>query len=71
VVSGSAMPDRVVVINDDAAETGGAAAIALASARLLRGRDIPVAFLAGGDVVAPDLKARGIDVGTLGGRNIL
>jgi glycosyltransferase involved in cell wall biosynthesis len=65
------MPDRVVVINDDAAETGGAAAIALASARLLRGRDIPVAFLAGGDVVAPDLKARGIDVGTLGGRNIL
>jgi glycosyltransferase involved in cell wall biosynthesis len=61
----------VVVINDDAVERGGAAAIALASARLLRQRDIPVTFLSGSDEVAGDLQARGVSVAILGGRQLL
>jgi glycosyltransferase involved in cell wall biosynthesis len=70
-VSGSASPDRVVVINDDAVERGGAAAIALASARLLREHGVSVAFLSGSDEVDPDLKAAGIEVTILNGRHLL
>jgi glycosyltransferase involved in cell wall biosynthesis len=70
-VSGLNGPDRVVVINDDAIERGGAAAIALASARLLRERNVPVAFLSGSDVVDRDLAERGIAVSILGGRHLL
>lgn len=65
-------PERVVLINDDAAERGGAAAIALASARLLHERGVAVTFLSGdGGAPAPDLAARGIPVVSLGGRHIL
>ena len=70
-MNGSARPDQVVVINDDAVERGGAGAIALASARLLRERDIPVTFLSGSDAVAGDLATRGVRVAVLGGRHIL
>jgi len=63
--------DRVVVINDDAAERGGAATIALMSAKLLNGRSIPVSYLAGTGDFDPELKAAGIDTGVLGGRHIL
>jgi hypothetical protein len=64
-------PDRVVVINDDAVERGGAAAIALAGATLVAARGIPVTFLSGSGEVAPDLAARGIAVEVLGGRQLL
>lgn len=67
----TARPDRVVVINDDAVERGGAAAIALASVRLLRERDVPIAFLSGSDPVDPALARRGAVVAVLGGRHIL
>jgi glycosyltransferase involved in cell wall biosynthesis len=70
-VSASTGPDRVVVINDDAMERGGAASIALTSARLLRERAIPVAFLSGSGPIEPDLEARGVAVSILGGRHIL
>jgi glycosyltransferase involved in cell wall biosynthesis len=70
-VSGLAGPDRIVVINDDAVERGGAAAIALAGARLLRERGHPVAFLSGSDDVDPGLAAAGIDVTILNGRHLL
>jgi glycosyltransferase involved in cell wall biosynthesis len=63
--------DRVVVINDDAAERGGAAAIALLSARQLIARDIAVTFLSGSADIDPDLEASGVKVGVLGGRHIL
>src|SRR3977135_104631 len=56
--------ERVVVINDDATEQGGAAAIALLSTRLLNARHIPVTFLSGSADIDPEL-------GVLGGRHIL
>ncbi|HEY1794630.1 MAG TPA: glycosyltransferase [Stellaceae bacterium] len=64
-------PDRVVVINDDAVERGGAAAIALASARLIAERGIPVTFLSGSGEAEADLAARGIGTVWLGGRQLL
>jgi glycosyltransferase involved in cell wall biosynthesis len=70
-VSESARPDRVVVINDDAVERGGAAAIALASARLLRERDVPVTILSGSDGAESDLETYGVSVAVLGGRHLL
>jgi glycosyltransferase involved in cell wall biosynthesis len=60
-----------VVLNDDAVESGGAAMMALASARLLRQRRIPVTFLSGKNTAAPDLYRLGVDVEFLGGRHIL
>jgi glycosyltransferase involved in cell wall biosynthesis len=63
--------DRVVVINDDAAERGGAAAIALLSARLLNARHIPVTFLTGNGDIDPNVEALGVEFGVLGGRHIL
>lgn len=68
---GTARPDRVVVINDDAVEHGGAAAIALASARLLRERDIPVTFLAGSEAIDANLEGLGVAIAVLGGRHLL
>jgi glycosyltransferase involved in cell wall biosynthesis len=66
-----AKPERVVVINDDAVARGGAAAIALASARLLRARGVAVTFLAGMGPVDPGLEACGAAVSILGGRHLL
>ncbi|MFZ2004706.1 MAG: glycosyltransferase family 4 protein [Stellaceae bacterium] len=68
---GSAKPERVVVINDDAVERGGAAAIALASAKLLRARGVSVSFLSGTAPADPALAACGVSVATLGGRHLL
>jgi glycosyltransferase involved in cell wall biosynthesis len=70
-MTGSVRLDRVVLINDDAAERGGAAVIALTSARLLNARRIPVTILSGNTDVDPELKALGIEVEVLGGRHIL
>ena len=70
-MSGQTGLDRVVVINDDAVERGGAATIALASARLLAAQGVAVTLLAGGAATAPDLSARGIATVSLGGLNLL
>ena len=63
--------ERVVVINDDATEQGGAAAIALLSTRLLNARHIPVTFLSGSADIDPELEGSGAEIGVLGGRHIL
>ena len=63
--------DRVVVINDDAVEKGGAAAIALSSARLFHERGIPVTFVSGSNAVDQNLQASGIAVSVLGGQHLL
>lgn len=63
--------DRVVVINDDATASGGAAAIALASARLLKAHGVSVTFLCGDPAGGAELTAQGIDVAVLGGRHLL
>jgi glycosyltransferase involved in cell wall biosynthesis len=70
-MSRTAGPDRVVVINDDALEQGGAATIALAGARMVAERGTPVAFLSGRDEIEPDLARRGIATAVLGGRRLL
>jgi glycosyltransferase involved in cell wall biosynthesis len=71
LVADSVGIDRVVVINDDATERGGAAGIALLSARLLDARHIPVTFLSGSGDIDPHLEASGVEIGVLGGRHIL
>ena len=65
-------PDRVVVINDSTMARGGAAALALLNARLVRERGIPVTYFAGnaGDADG-SLQACGIDCVSLNGRALL
>ncbi|GJE62604.1 glycosyltransferase family 4 protein [Methylobacterium trifolii] len=62
---------RVVVINDVSVVRGGATAIALTSARMMRDRGIPVTFVTGdrGDALTP--ADRGIVFEALQGRHIL
>ena len=67
----SGAPDRVVVINDDAAARGRSGAIALASARLLREQGVAVDFLSGSGDVAPELEREGVAVTILGRRHLL
>ncbi|HEV2187082.1 MAG TPA: glycosyltransferase family 4 protein [Stellaceae bacterium] len=59
------------MINDDAVEKGGAAAIALSSVRLFHERGIPVTFVSGSDAVDQNLQASGIAVSVLGGQHLL
>lgn len=64
-------PDRVVVINDASVMRGGATGMALASARLLKDRGVPVTFLTGdhaSDIAPAD---QGIEFVALGGTHIL
>jgi glycosyltransferase involved in cell wall biosynthesis len=62
-------PARVVVINDVSVARGGATAIALAGARFLAERSVPVAYLTGDDATgAPPID--GVDFVPLGGRHI-
>ncbi|HEX9881774.1 MAG TPA: glycosyltransferase family 4 protein, partial [Hyphomicrobium sp.] len=63
--------ERIVVINDDSVESGGAAGIALASIRELRRRDVPVTLLTGDSGSNPDLAGLGVDVESLEGQHIL
>ncbi len=63
--------DRVVVINDDSVESGGAASIALSSIRELRRRGLPVTLLTGDSGSNPDLPPLGVEVVSLGGRHLL
>lgn len=65
------MLTRIVLISDDAVAGGGAATIALASARLLRQRGWPVTLLSGEADCEPSLRERGVDVIPLGGRHLL
>ncbi len=60
--------DRVVVISDDAVESGGAAGIALLSVRLLAARGIPVTLLNGSDPWIRE--APGVELHSLGQRTI-
>lgn len=65
------MIERVVVLNDDAAESGGAAGIALRSVRLLAERGIPVTILNGsGAPDGPDF-GPGVSLQSLGGLNLM
>ena len=64
------MLEQVVVINDDTEESGGAAAIALASVRLLRQRGIPVTVLSGSGGGAA-LESVGTDTVALGGVHLM
>jgi glycosyltransferase involved in cell wall biosynthesis len=63
--------ERVVVVSDDAVASGGAAMMALASARLVRGAGIPVTVLSGLAERDPALANMGIDVIDLGGSHVL
>jgi glycosyltransferase involved in cell wall biosynthesis len=63
--------DRVVVINDDCVQSGGAAAIAITSIEELRARGIPVTLITGDAGANPDLTSLEVDVVALGGRHIL
>jgi glycosyltransferase involved in cell wall biosynthesis len=68
------MVDRVVVLSDDAVESGGAAGIALRSVRLLAGRNIPVTILNGS--VEPEGADRwrampGVELHSLGGLSLM
>ena len=64
------MLERVVIISDDSVSSGGAAAIALASIRLLRKRGVRVTLLTGDDGGNPELRTLGVDVVALGGASI-
>ena len=60
--------DRVVVISDDAVESGGAAGIALLSVRLLAARGLPVTVLNGS--APPAVAVPGVELRSLGQRAI-
>jgi hypothetical protein len=64
------MLDRVVIINDDAEESGGAAVVALASVRLLRERGVPVTVLSG-DGGGAALVQFGAETVAVGGQHIM
>lgn len=63
------MIERVVVISDDAVESGGAAGIALRSVRMLSARGVPVTVL-NGSQPAGEI-ASGVETISLGSRNLL
>ncbi|MCO4319287.1 glycosyltransferase family 4 protein [Phyllobacterium sp. 21LDTY02-6] len=63
--------ERVVVINDEAIASGGAAVLALLSARLLREAGIPVTFLSGDAGSNPALSSDGIEVSGIGSAPLL
>lgn len=65
------MIERVVVLNDDAVESGGAAGIALRSVRLLAGRGLPVTVLNGSRELGVIGAEPGVTLASLGGRNIM
>jgi glycosyltransferase involved in cell wall biosynthesis len=69
-LNGGVMLDRVVIINDDTEESGGAAAVALASVRLLREREVPVTVLSG-DGGSTALEELGAETVALGGQHIM
>lgn len=63
--------DRIVIVSDDAVQSGGAAQIALASIRAFRRRGLAVTVLAGEDGADPMLAELGVEVVPLGGKHLL
>lgn len=63
--------ERIVIISDDSVESGGAATIALESARMLSRRGLHVLFFTGDTGSNPSLKSENIDVVALGSTNLL
>ncbi len=55
-------PDRVVVLNNVSMARGGATALALLSAKLLRARGVPVTYLCNDRGLNPDLTDAGVEI---------
>ncbi len=64
------MIERVVVLNDLSTPKGGATALALLSAAMLRDRNIAVTLLTGDAGLNPELAARGVEIAGLGGARL-
>ncbi|MGO6970328.1 glycosyltransferase family 4 protein [Rhizobium leguminosarum] len=68
---GTTKIDRVVIIDDYSVARGGATALAVLSAKLFRGLDIPVTYICGDDAVNADLVALGVSMVGLNSRDLL
>jgi len=64
-------PERVVLINDTSIARGGATVLTLMLAELLRDRDINVTYITGDTGDNKALRALGVDVIAVGGRELL
>ncbi|MEZ5856449.1 MAG: glycosyltransferase family 4 protein [Hyphomicrobiaceae bacterium] len=69
--AGLSVLDRVVIINDDCVNSGGAAAVAILSAKILRSMGLSVTFATGDLSGREELLDLGVDIVTLGGRHLL
>ncbi|TCA06028.1 glycosyltransferase [Rhizobium leguminosarum bv. viciae] len=69
--SGTTKIDRVVIIDDYSAARGGATALAVLSAKLFRGLDIPVTYICGDDAANAELVALGVLMVGLNSRDLL
>lgn len=63
--------DRVVVIDDYSVARGGATGLAVLSAKLFRGLDIPVTYISGDDAANAELAALGVSMVGLNSRDLL
>ncbi|AHF85354.1 glycosyl transferase [Rhizobium leguminosarum bv. trifolii WSM1689] len=63
--------DRVVIIDDYSVARGGATALAVLSAKLFRGLDIPVTYICGDDAANAELLALGVSMVGLNSRDLL
>lgn len=63
--------DRVVVIDDYSVARGGATGLAVLSAKLFRGLDIPVTYICGDDAANAELAALGVSMVGLNSRDLL
>ena len=63
--------DRVVIIDDYSTARGGATALAVLSAKLFRGLDIPVTYICGDDAANAELVALGVSMVGLNSRDLL
>ncbi|WP_372353413.1 glycosyltransferase family 4 protein [Rhizobium sp. BT-226] len=63
--------DRVVIIDDYSVARGGATALAVLSAKLFRGLDIPVTYICGDDAANAELAALGVVMVGLNSRDLL
>jgi glycosyltransferase involved in cell wall biosynthesis len=63
--------ERIAIISDDSVESGGAAGIALESARMLSQRGFPVTFLTGDSGNNPSLKTTNVQLETFNGTDLL
>ncbi|WP_222411614.1 glycosyltransferase family 4 protein [Rhizobium leguminosarum] len=68
---GTTKIDRVVIIDDYSVARGGATALAVLSAKLFRGLDIPVTYICGDDAANAELLALGVSMVGLNSRDLL